>query len=67
IDQLQPGTNPPGLNGVVDFDEGGRLICELTDCDPESLRIGMPVEMTFRRMYQGRGIINYFWKAQPAE
>jgi hydroxymethylglutaryl-CoA synthase len=65
IDQLQPGKNPPGLNGVVDFDGGGRLICELTDCEPDKLRIDMPVEMTFRKMYQGHGIINYFWKAQP--
>lgn len=65
IDQLQPSKNPPGLNGVVDFEGGGRLICELTDCDPEEVRIGMPVKMTFRKMYQGSGIINYFWKAQP--
>jgi hydroxymethylglutaryl-CoA synthase len=66
IDQLQPGKNPPGINGVVDFDGGGRLICELVDCEPDQLKIGMPVEMTFRKMYQGQGIINYFWKAKPA-
>lgn len=66
IDQLQPTLNPPGLNGVVDFDEGGRLICELTDYDLDAVAIGMPVEMTFRKMYQGRGIVNYFWKAKPA-
>ncbi len=67
VDQLQPTKNPPGLNGVVDFDEGGRLICELTDYELDKVRIGMPVEMTFRKMYQGQGIINYFWKAKPAE
>ncbi len=66
IDQLQPTLNPPGLNGVVDFDEGGRLICELTDYVLDDVAIGMPVEMTFRKMYQGRGIVNYFWKAKPA-
>ena len=65
IDQLQPSKNPPGVNGVVDFDGGGRLICELTDCELDKVHIGMPVEMTFRKMYQGQGIINYFWKAQP--
>jgi hydroxymethylglutaryl-CoA synthase len=65
IDQLQPTLNPPGLNGVVDFDGGGRLICELTDYDLDAVAIGMPVEMTFRLMYQGRGIVNYFWKAKP--
>jgi hydroxymethylglutaryl-CoA synthase len=65
IDQLQPTKTPPGLNGVVDFDGGGRLICELTDYDLEKVRIGMPVEMTHRKMSQGQGIINYFWKAKP--
>jgi hydroxymethylglutaryl-CoA synthase len=67
IDQLQPSKNPPGVNGVVDFDGGGRLICELTDCEPDKIHVGMPVEMTFRKMYQGQGIINYFWKAKPLE
>jgi hydroxymethylglutaryl-CoA synthase len=65
VDQLQPTKNPPGLNGVVDFNEGGRLICELTDYELGKVKIGMPVEMTFRKMYQGKGIINYFWKAKP--
>ena len=65
IDHLQPTKNPPGLNGIVDFDEGGRLICELTDYDLDEVKIGMPVEMTFRKMYQGKGIVNYFWKAKP--
>jgi 3-hydroxy-3-methylglutaryl CoA synthase/uncharacterized OB-fold protein len=65
VDQLQPTKNPPGLNGVVDFDGGGRLICELTDYDLDKVNIGMSVEMTFRKMFQGKGIINYFWKAKP--
>ena len=65
IDQLQPTQNPPGVNGVVDFDEGGRLICELTDCEIDKVEVGMPVEMTFRKMFYSRGINNYFWKAKP--
>ena len=65
IDQLQPTQNPPGVNGVVDFDGGGRLICELTDCDINNVKVGMPVVMTFRKMFQSKGINNYFWKAQP--
>jgi uncharacterized OB-fold protein len=65
VDHLQPTKNPPGLNGVVDFDGGGRLTCELTDYDLDQVKIGMPVEMTFRKLFQGKGIINYFWKAKP--
>ena len=67
VDHLQPTKNPPGLNGVIDFDGGGRLICELTDYDLDRVKIGMPVEMTFRRLFQGKGIVNYFWKAKPLE
>jgi hydroxymethylglutaryl-CoA synthase len=67
IDQLQPTLNPPAVNGVIDFEGGGRLICELTDCDPENAAVGMKLEMTFRKMFESRGIHNYFWKAKPAE
>jgi 3-hydroxy-3-methylglutaryl CoA synthase/uncharacterized OB-fold protein len=67
IDQLMPTQNPPGVNGVIDFIEGGRLICELTDCEVNKVTVGMTVEMTFRKMFQSRGIINYFWKARPVE
>ena len=66
IDQLMPTQNPPGVNGVIDFIGGGRLVCELTDCDIDKLGVGMTVEMTYRRMFVSRGIINYFWKAKPA-
>ncbi|OPY73743.1 MAG: hypothetical protein A4E63_00926 [Syntrophorhabdus sp. PtaU1.Bin050] len=65
LDQLQPTKNPPGVNGVVDFDGGGRLICELTDCDISKVAVGMPVEMTFRKLAEG-STINYFWKGKPA-
>jgi hydroxymethylglutaryl-CoA synthase len=65
IDQLQPTKNPPGLNGVVDFDGGGRLICELTDYDLDKVAIAMPVEMTFRKLAEGKDMVNYFWKAKP--
>ena len=62
-----PTQNPPGVNGVIDFEGGGRLICELTDCEVDKVAVGMKVEMTFRKMFQSRGIINYFWKAKPVE
>ncbi len=67
VDQLMPTLNPPGVNGVIDFEGGGRLICELTDCDINKLKVGLTVEMTFRKMFTSRGIHNYFWKAKPVD
>jgi hypothetical protein len=46
-------------------DGGGRLVCDLTDCDPEKIEAGAAVEMTFRKLYQSKGINSYFWKAKP--
>jgi len=65
VDRLEQTLNPPGVNGVVDFDGGGRLVCDLTDCDPEKIEAGAAVEMTFRKLYQSKGINSYFWKAKP--
>jgi 3-hydroxy-3-methylglutaryl CoA synthase len=65
IDHLQPTKNPPGLNGAIDFEGGGRLLCELTDYDLDKVEIDMPVEMTFRKMTLDDDFINYFWKAKP--
>jgi hydroxymethylglutaryl-CoA synthase len=65
IDQLQQTRNPPGVNGVIDFDGGGRLLCEFTDYDVEKIAVGLRMEMTFRKMYQIKGINYYFWKATP--
>ena len=67
VDQLMPTLNPPGVNGVVDFEGGGRLIVEFTDCDANKMKVDMPMEMTFRKMFTSRGIHNYFWKAKPVE
>ena len=65
IDHLAASPATPTVFAVVDFDGGGRMLCEVTDCDPQELRIGMAVEMTFRRLYQAGGVHNYFWKAKP--
>jgi hydroxymethylglutaryl-CoA synthase len=65
VDRLAFSLSPPVVAAVVDFDGGGRMQCELTDVDPETVRIGDRVEMTFRRLYTQDGIHEYFWKARP--
>ena len=55
----------PNVLAIVDFDGGGRFSSVMTDRDPEKLQVGMPVELTFRRMHEGSGIHNYFWKCRP--
>lgn len=65
IDRLAYSPSPPIVFAVVDFDGGGRLPVELTDCDAAEIGIGARVEMTFRRLFTADGIANYFWKARP--
>ena len=66
VDRLAYSLSPPSISAAIDFDGGGRFSCELTDCAPEDVAVGMRVEMTFRRMYTAQGVHNYFWKARPA-
>jgi uncharacterized OB-fold protein len=65
FDRLAYSLNPPVVNVVVDFDGGGRFLCEMTDCEPDKVAIGDEIEMTFRRLFTADGIHNYFWKARP--
>lgn len=64
VDYLTVSPDPPTVFAVVDFSGGGRVICEMTDVEPERLDIGMEVEMTFRRLYEAEGLHNYAWKAR---
>jgi hydroxymethylglutaryl-CoA synthase len=66
-DNLAASIDPPSVYGVVDFEGGGRFWFDLTDCDLDSVKVGMPVEMTFRRRYvdESSGVHGYSWKAAP--
>ncbi len=65
IDRLAYSPSPPIVFAIVDFDGGGRYPVELTDADPDEIRSGSRVEMTFRRLFSADGIHDYFWKARP--
>jgi hydroxymethylglutaryl-CoA synthase len=64
-DYLFESPDPPTSHAVVDLDGGGRLYCQLTDCEPERVEIDMPLELTFRKMHDTGGFNAYFWKARP--
>jgi len=50
---------------VVDLEGGGRLKGHMTECEPGEVRIDLPVELAFRKMHDGGGYNNYFWKTRP--
>jgi hydroxymethylglutaryl-CoA synthase len=61
-DHVASSIDPPLLYGMIDFDGGGRFVFEITDCEHDSVKVGMPVEMSLRRKYldEPRGIHGYF-------
>jgi hydroxymethylglutaryl-CoA synthase len=64
-DNLAAVIDPPASVVLVEFEGGGRAFFDLTDRDPAKVEVGMPVEMTFRKLQYDRGLTNYFWKARP--
>ncbi len=59
--------DPVVVQTVVELDSGeaARFYCMMTDCVPAEVKVGMTVELTFRRIYEGAGFHNYFWKCRP--
>ncbi len=69
-DRLTYSPDPPAYYGMIQFEEGGRLMSDFTDISPETdIKVGMPMRMMFRvKDYDNkRGFRRYFWKATPAD
>ena len=64
-DKLAASLDPPLTVTIIDFEGGGRAAFEMTDRDPAEVKVGMPVELTFRKLFFDRGIHNYYWKTKP--
>ncbi len=66
-DMLAVSWEPPCVYGIVQFNEGGRMLLDFTDCEQQDVKVGQPVRMSFRRRYfdKDRGYQGYFWKAVP--
>jgi len=65
MDERAVEVDPPRVWTINDLDGGGRIYCTMTDRDTEQIEIGMGVEMTFRKIHEGAGVHNYFWKCRP--
>lgn len=59
--------NAPYVMAIVKLDEGPMLTAQLTDCDPQDVQIGMPVEMVTRKLRTDgdEGMIVYGYKFRP--
>ena len=55
----------PNVLAAVNFHGGGRFFSQMTDRDPDKLKVGMEMELTFRRIHDALHIHNYFWKCRP--
>ena len=66
-DMLSVSVDPPAIYGMVQFEDGGRLLADFTDCELDDLKVELPVQMAFKRkgVDKERGFVNYFWKAVP--
>jgi uncharacterized OB-fold protein len=59
--------SPPLYVGLVQFDNGARVLMEMVDVDPENFAVGTPLRMVYRIKEADpvRHYNRYFWKAAP--
>jgi len=57
----------PYAVGLIELDDGVKIISQLVDVGPEEIKTGMRVEATFRRVREegSSGIIEYGYKFRP--
>ncbi|MFH1150945.1 MAG: zinc ribbon domain-containing protein [Actinomycetota bacterium] len=64
-DNLYVSIEPPTTLTISDLDDGARIFMQMTDRRVGEVEIDMPVELTFRKIHDGGGFHNYFWKTRP--
>lgn len=65
IDHLITNLEHPLPMAVVDMDGGGRMYLQVTDFVDGEVEVGQRMALTFRRLHEGGGNYNYYWKARP--
>ncbi|RJQ25607.1 MAG: hydroxymethylglutaryl-CoA synthase family protein [Peptococcaceae bacterium] len=64
-DELAQSVDPPVVISIVNLEGNLRFYGQMTDRDPDEIKLDLPVELTFRRMSEAEGFVNYFWKCRP--
>jgi 3-hydroxy-3-methylglutaryl CoA synthase len=64
FDYFFPTPDPPTVVSIVDI-AGARVHLQLSNCAPDDVHTGMEVEFEFRRIHEGGGRPNYYWKGTP--
>jgi hydroxymethylglutaryl-CoA synthase len=65
LDYIAGSVDVPLVVCIVNFQGGGRALMTMTDRAIEDIEVDMPLEMSFRKLYEAEGIHNYFWKCTP--
>ncbi len=65
MDLLSSEVDVPIVVPITALEGGGKFVGYMTDRDPDQVKVGMEVEMSFRKIMVRDGIHNYFWKAIP--
>ncbi len=61
------GDEAPYCMGIVELADGTRILCQIADCEPERLAIGLKVTLEFRKIQEAgeSGVLAYGYKAVP--
>lgn len=62
VERVFPSPGPTVCMAVADMEGGGRFYAQVADCEPGELKVGAPVELCLRKLHDGGGYRNYYWK-----
>ncbi len=66
VDQYAGRSDDPVLiQAVAEDQNGSHIYTIMTDFNRNEVKVGMPVEFTFRKMHELGDFPNYFWKLRP--
>ena len=56
-DMLAISIDPPSIYGLIQFDGGGRLLADFTDCTFDDVKVGQVVRMNFRKRLYDHDVV----------